>query len=187
MKHVLARFKGTATANFAAACSGCSRPIRRDAKAGLCIFCRAVCPTCKKEKDPRAVECDSCGKSRKAKVQWQAKRPTMLAGISKASITRRTRFEELTSDSFYRVKQEDGRLFAIYWDDQERRRYLYRYRWVWILANGPISSGMEIHHINGDCTDDRLENLQMISNHEHRKLHGQMAKMAADQHRRSTT
>ncbi len=42
---------------------------------------------------------------------------------------------------------------------------------VWEEVNGPRPKGFVIHHINFDKTDFRLENLQLLSNHEHRKLH----------------
>lgn len=34
-----------------------------------------------------------------------------------------------------------------------------------------LRSDEQVHHLNGDCTDDRLENLQLISASEHTKLH----------------
>jgi hypothetical protein len=50
------------------------------------------------------------------------------------------------------------------------------YRTIWIKAFGPIPTdedgrSFEIHHRNGDGTDDRLENLQCVSIHEHFEIH----------------
>ncbi len=50
------------------------------------------------------------------------------------------------------------------------------YRRIWIKANGPIprdSEGRsyEIHHINGNHSDNRLENLQLVSIEEHYAIH----------------
>ena len=36
-------------------------------------------------------------------------------------------------------------------------------RYIWEDAYGKILDGLEIDHINGDKTDDRIENLQVIS------------------------
>ena len=43
---------------------------------------------------------------------------------------------------------------------------------VWCWHNGPVPDGYEIHHKNEDPTDDRLENLEAVSIHEHRSHHG---------------
>lgn len=50
------------------------------------------------------------------------------------------------------------------------------YRRIWIEANGPIPKdekgrSYEIHHINGNRADNRLENLQCISIEEHYTMH----------------
>ena len=34
-----------------------------------------------------------------------------------------------------------------------------------------LSSQEHVHHINHDCTDNRIENLQILSPEEHAKLH----------------
>lgn len=50
------------------------------------------------------------------------------------------------------------------------------YRKIWREANGPIPKDVdgrsyEIHHINGDHSDDRLENLKCVSILEHFEIH----------------
>jgi hypothetical protein len=50
------------------------------------------------------------------------------------------------------------------------------YRKIWREANGPIPKdeegrSYEIHHINGDHSDNRLENLKCVSIREHFEIH----------------
>ena len=40
---------------------------------------------------------------------------------------------------------------------------IYAHRVVWIMRNGDIPQGMEIDHINHDRTDNRIENLRLVT------------------------
>ncbi|HPM01479.1 MAG TPA: HNH endonuclease signature motif containing protein [Candidatus Cloacimonadota bacterium] len=37
---------------------------------------------------------------------------------------------------------------------------------------GPVYNGYEVHHINGNKTDNRPSNLTVVSSSEHHKIHG---------------
>lgn len=41
---------------------------------------------------------------------------------------------------------------------------------IWVAANGPVPYGMEIDHINGNKQDNRLCNLQLVSNSVNQQL-----------------
>lgn len=44
-------------------------------------------------------------------------------------------------------------------------------RAVWIIANGPIPPGYEIHHVDKDSTNDSLDNLEVLTHAEHLRRH----------------
>ena len=51
------------------------------------------------------------------------------------------------------------------------RRIVQLHRQVWEDSFGPIPEDHQIHHKNGDSTDNRLENLECVHISEHRRIH----------------
>ena len=50
-------------------------------------------------------------------------------------------------------------------------RRIYEHRLVWEQHYGIIPKGYQIHHINGNKLDNKIENLELISQKEHLKKH----------------
>ena len=44
-----------------------------------------------------------------------------------------------------------------------KRKWYGTHRLVWIVFNGPIPEGMQVNHINEDKSDNRLENLNLMT------------------------
>jgi hypothetical protein len=54
-------------------------------------------------------------------------------------------------------------------------RYVYEHHLVWWRQHGKLpADGEVIHHINGDHTDNRIENLTVLTHAEHGRLHNKV-------------
>lgn len=60
-------------------------------------------------------------------------------------------------------QQKDG-----YWANMMP---IHAHRWVWINHHGAIPKGMDIHHKDGDKSNNEIENLEMLSRSDHLKRH----------------
>ena len=58
-----------------------------------------------------------------------------------------------------------------YWMNRTKERCLLAHRWVWQNSHGLISEGMDIHHIDGDKSNNCIENLAILNRSDHRKEH----------------
>ncbi len=53
---------------------------------------------------------------------------------------------------------------------RERKNWLHQY--VYEKEIGPISEGMEVHHVNGDKDDNSIGNLEILNSIDHHLKHG---------------
>jgi hypothetical protein len=60
---------------------------------------------------------------------------------------------------------------------------IHAHRWVWINHFGAIPQGMDIHHKDGDKSNNEIENLEMLSRSDHLKRHWQEGRFDLDQRR----
>lgn len=155
-------------------CKTCGSSFSSRSKTDQCMKCRQTCQ-CSNKKDYRADLCRSCANRKIAIAQWRKPsiRQRMLEAIRETHKKKRCRFLDLTVNGTPWIKKLDGRYFYFYWEGN-KKRYLYRYQLVWILAHGKIPEGHSIHHKNGDPSDDRLENLELLTLREHSSHHSSM-------------
>lgn len=66
--------------------------------------------------------------------------------------------------------QTTGRYYQSGRKDQPER---ILHRRVWADANGPIPEGFDVHHKDGDWTNNDLSNLEVVDAAEHRRSHTQ--------------
>jgi ribonucleotide reductase alpha subunit len=69
-------------------------------------------------------------------------------------------------------QHRDGHLRVHGWDSK-RNAAVHQWvsRMMWESEIGAIPEGMVIDHINGDCTDNRIENFQILTEREHNSKH----------------
>lgn len=122
------------------------------------------------------VEC-ICGKRKRMNARSIVYKITMSCGCRTG--TRAGKYNKKgTNNPKWRggsIREKDGRLL-IYAPDHPYPNhsgiYVYRYRLAMEAHLGRILEPNEIvHHINGDCTDDCLENLTLTNKSDHGRFH----------------
>lgn len=82
----------------------------------------------------------------------------ITVGTSKAT-------HQYGKDMYYRIVH--------FYDTVDRRQYTFTlHRFIYCWFNGDIEEGMDIHHIDGDTDNNRLENLEKITHAENIRKRG---------------
>lgn len=74
------------------------------------------------------------------------------------------------------VKFFNGKKYYASGNGYYKHKGHYLHRDIWINAYGEIPAGYVIHHKNGNREDNRIENLDIISDMAHRQYHGRQYK-----------
>ena len=61
---------------------------------------------------------------------------------------------------------------------------IHAQRWVWINYNGKIPENMDVHHKDGDKSNNEIENLEIISRSDHLKKHWQEGSFDLEQRKK---
>jgi len=69
----------------------------------------------------------------------------------------------IDSGGYIRVLSKDHK-------DSDTKGYIKEHRLIWMEHNGDIPDGFCIHHINGNKTDNRIKNLQLLPIPEHNAI-----------------
>lgn len=75
----------------------------------------------------------------------------------------------------YPIQEFDGLRFyrkpSGYYKADHKIGGQYMHRYVWQHHNGAIPAGHHIHHVNGDRTDNRIENMELLAAGKHSAFH----------------
>lgn len=125
-------------------------------------------------------KCAGCGKLVEKRVARAKFKSVVCSTECANNAMRRPRGKEVAKKWFDKSR---GRWMVSWREEGSTETYKAPFaRWLWEMEHGPIPPDAQIHHRNGDRSDDRLENLQLVaSDSEHKSLHhGEMYRHAAD-------
>ena len=72
------------------------------------------------------------------------------------------------------AKRESDRRYFKGWvkiDGKKTKITLHRY--MWLVERGPIPEGYHVHHVDGDYSNNTIDNLALLLAHDHESLHNE--------------
>lgn len=150
----------------------------------------------KKSLNPNYIPCEVCGKLTYKKPNEQNKQKNICCSFGCLGELRKTIYlnennpnygnrasnnpmtkNEIITNYGYRLIHAEGHPHAIngFWIKEHRllaEKYLMEdFQSIEIDGNKYLSRKFDVHHINGDRLDNRLENLKIMSRSDHMRLH----------------
>jgi len=120
---------------------------------------------CAKKSAWSDVECGQCGQIFNARSCYINRGQMKYCSESCSQVASRSRDEQIFNGLRYSVDNNG------YMIRNDKRGHRKMHRDVWEHHNGVIPDGHLIHHINHNKTDNRIENLELMSFGEHSRKH----------------
>ncbi len=150
---------------FQFTCEQCGAPFTqpsRKSSTGPYRYCSHACSQAAQRTRPKTRICEVCGKTFPQRRGGKLRRYCSL--ICHGSTRRRDNYSTYieSSSGYVLVKLPGGRRMA-------------EHRWIaeQLIVVRPLGFNDVVHHVNGDRSDNRIENLQVMSRSEHTALHRQ--------------
>lgn len=86
-----------------------------------------------------------------------------LYEVSNLGMVRSIFYKRLKNNAILSPRKVGDGYLAVNLSKNKKKNSLRIHRLVWEAFNGPIPKGMQVNHINEDKTDNRLENLNLMT------------------------
>lgn len=91
--------------------------------------------------------------------------------VTKDGDIKSLKWHRTNKEKVLNIKPREDGYIRIHWRDGKRVLGKYLHIAVWEAFNGEVPNGYDVHHINHNPSDNRLENLELITKTEHAIMH----------------